>query len=109
VAQCPVVKHNVQSFLEGRELNGIYDGYSFMPFFLGHSYASSFSHLHDYEAHWKNHIVPHYGAFSKFYFGRMLKSMLSQADTYSSFKKNNGPPYYHFSPRYAPLEHNEYL
>jgi len=35
--------------------------------------------------------------------------MLSQAEKYSSFKKTSGPPYYHFSPRYVPLEHNDYL
>jgi hypothetical protein len=108
-AQSPVIKHNIQNYLEGRELNGIYDGYTFMPFYLGHSYASSFQHLHDYEPHARNHFVPHYGLFSRFYFGRMLKGMLGQAEKYSGFKKNHGPPYYHFSPRYTPLEHNDYL
>lgn len=42
VAQCPIVKHNLKNFLDGRELNGIYDGYTYMPFYLGHSYASCF-------------------------------------------------------------------
>jgi len=80
-----------------------------MPLFLGHSYATSFSHLYDYEPTAKNHIVPHYGIFSRFYFGRMLKSMLGADEKYSSFKKTHGPPYFHFNPRYMPLEHNDYL
>ena len=95
--------------MEGKELNGIYNGYTFMPFYLGYNYASSFSHLYDFEPHWKNHIVPHYGIFSRAYFGRMLKSMLTSNEKYGSFKKNCGPPNYQFNPRYVPLEHNDYL
>ena len=74
IAQNPVIKHNLKNYMEGKELNAVYDGYTFMPLILGHSYATSFQHYYDYEPHWKNHVVPHYGAFSKFYFGRMLKS-----------------------------------
>jgi hypothetical protein len=80
-----------------------------MPFYLGHSYASSFAHLHDFVPHWKNHIIPHYGVFSKFYFGRMVKSCLGQGEKYTSFKKNQGPPHYSWKARYDPLEHNEIL
>ncbi len=108
-AQCPIVKHNVKNFLDGKELNAIYDGYTYMPLVLGHSYATCFQHLHDFEPHWKNHFVPHYGLFSRYYFGRMIKSGLAQGTKYSSFKKNVGPPHYQFNPRYVPLEHNEYL
>lgn len=39
----------------------------------------------------------------------MIKSMQGQGEKYSSFKKNHGPPYYQFNPRYMPLEHNDYL
>ena len=42
VAQCPIIKHNLKNFLEGKELNGIYDGYTYMPFLLGHSYSTCF-------------------------------------------------------------------
>lgn len=107
--QNPVVKHNVKQFLEGGELNAIYDGYSFLPLYVGSSYATSFSHLHNFEPHWKNHMVPTYGAFSRFYFGRMLKSYQGMAENYNSFKKNHGPPHWHYNPRHLPLEHNEYL
>lgn len=31
MAQAPIVKHNVQQFLKGKELNAIYDGYTYMP------------------------------------------------------------------------------
>lgn len=95
--------------MEGRELNAIYDGYSFMPFLLGHSYATSFSHLHDYEPATFNHVVPQYGIFARWYFGRMMKSQMQMGEKYSSFKKTHGPPYYHWKPRYLPLEHNDYL
>lgn len=108
-AQNPVVKHNLLNYMNGKELNAVYDGYTFMPLFLGHSYATSFSHLYDYEPTGRNHMIPHYGIFSRIYFGRMLKSMQSSAEKYSSFKKNQGPPYYHFNRRYMPLEHNDYL
>ena len=80
-----------------------------MPLYLGHSYATSFQHTYDYEPHWKNHIVPHYGAFSRAYFGRMLKSCAGAVEKYSSFKKNHGPPHYHYNARYDPAEHNSYL
>ena len=58
MAQNPIVKNNVLRFLQGKEINGIYDGYTFMPFLLGHSYASNFQHLHDYEPATMNHWVP---------------------------------------------------
>jgi hypothetical protein len=99
----------LKNFLEGKELNAIYDGYTFMPLFLGHSYATSFQHYYDFEPHWKNHVVPHYGLFSRAYFGRMLKSMQGEGEKYSSFKKSHGPPNYQWNPRYDSLEHNEYL
>ena len=73
ISECPVVKHNLKNFMNGKELNAIYDGYTFMPLYLGHSYASSFQHYYDYEPHSMNHIVPHYGIFARMYFGRMLK------------------------------------
>jgi hypothetical protein len=53
--------------------------------------------------------VPHYGIFSRFYFGRMLKSTQGQDEKYSSFKKNFGPPFYHFNPRVAPVDHDPFL
>lgn len=42
VAQNPVVKHNLLNFMNGKELNGIYDGYTYMPFYLSHSSANCF-------------------------------------------------------------------
>ena len=104
-----MVKHNLKNFMEGKELNAVYDGYTFMPLILGHSYATSFQHLYDFEPHWKNHFVPHYGAFSRAYFGRMLKSTQGACEKYASFKKNHGPPHYHYNARYDAPEHNQYL
>ncbi len=41
-AQNPVVKNNLIRFLQGKDSNAIYDGYTYMPFLLGNSYASNF-------------------------------------------------------------------
>jgi hypothetical protein len=30
-------------------------------------------------------------------------------EKFTSFKKNHGPPYYKFNPRYKPVEYNDYL
>lgn len=35
--------------------------------------------------------------------------MLGQDEKYSSFKKNHGPPFYQFNPRFGPLDHDPYL
>lgn len=109
MAQNPIVKNNVLKYLEGKEVNGVYDGYVYMPFLLGHSYASNFQHLHDFEPAPLNHVIPHYGIFSRWYFGRMMKSQMKQGEAYGSFKKDHGPPYGHFSAEYDELEHNQYL
>ncbi len=90
-------------------MNGIYDGYTFMPFILGHSYATSFQHYYDFEAASLNHAVPHYGIFARWYFGRVLKSQMQMGEKFTSFKKSHGPPHYQFNKRYDPLDKNEYL
>ena len=108
-AQCPVVKHNVKAFMEGQELNGIYDGFSYMPFYLSHSNATCFSHLHDYEPAANNHWCPSYGLFSQRYFKWQMGANQKLGDKYTSFKKNSGPPHWNWNPSYDPLECNEYL
>lgn len=80
--------------MEGKELNAIYNGYTFMPFILGHSYASNFQHFYDYEAAPLNHAVPQYGIFARWYFGRVMKSQMQMGEKFTSFKKSHGPPYY---------------
>jgi len=96
-AQCPVVKHNVAQFMDGKELNGIYDGYTYMPFYMSHSHASCFQHTWNYEAAPKNHWVPQYGIFAQWYFGRQMKSNFASGDAYSSLKKDHGPPHKHYN------------
>lgn len=108
-AQCPVVKHNLERFMNGQELNGIYDGYSYMPFYLSHSHASNFQHTWDYEPATNNHWVPNFGLFAQWYFGRQMKQNLKTCEAYTSFKKDHGPPHKHYNQRFDPLEHNEYL
>ena len=58
MAQNAIVKHNVQRFLEGKSLNAIYDGYTFMPLLMGQTTATSFTHLYDFEPHFKNYMCP---------------------------------------------------
>ena len=109
VAQNPVVKHNLLNFMEGKELNAIYNGYSYMPFYLSHSNANCFQHLYDYEPAKNNHWVPSYGLFSQAYFTRQIKQNLALGKAYTSFHKNHGPPHNHFNQQFDPLENNEYL
>ena len=86
MAQSPVIKRNVLQYLRGNELDGIYDGYSFIALYLGNQNMTSFQHYYGYEPHWKNHMVPHYGVFSRFYFDRFCKSATSVAGKYTGFK-----------------------
>ena len=109
IHQSPVIQHNIKQFMEGKELNAIYDGYTFMPFLMGHSYATNFQHLYDFEPHALNHMIPQYGLMARWYFGRMMKSQMAMGEKFTSFKKTHGPPYYNWNPRYVPLEHNDYL
>jgi len=109
IAQCPVVKHNVKNFMEGKELNGVYDGYTYFPFYMSHSHATCFSHTWDYEAAPNNHWVPQYGLFAQGYFHWQMKSNLNLCTNYTSFKKNHGPPHDHYNALYDPLDKNEYL
>lgn len=109
MAQNPIVKHNVQRFLKGKSLNAIYDGYSFLPLLTGQTTATSFQHLYDNEPHPMNHWCPHHGIFGRLYFKYLLKNLVGTAGKYSGFKKNYGPPNWHFNPRYDEVENNEYL
>ena len=108
-AQHPVVKHNVTQFMDGKELNAVYDGYTYMPFYLSHSNANNFQHYYDFEPATNNHWVPSFGLFSQRYFHSQMKSNLKQGESLTSFKKDNGPPHGWFNAIYDPLEANEYL
>lgn len=109
IAQCPIVKHNLRAFMNGQELNAIYDGYSYMPLLLSHSNMIGLSHTWDYEPTATNHWVPSYGMFSNLYFKNMMSGNFKEGKKYSDFKKNHGPPHWRFNARYDPLESNEYL
>ena len=74
IQQNPIVKHNVLQYLHGEECNAIYDGYQYMPAYLGTTYGAGFSHLHDFEPAPKNDSVPHYGIFSNLYFNYMMSN-----------------------------------
>lgn len=109
LAQCPVVKHNLNCFMDGKDLNAVYDGYSYMPFYVAHSNMIPFQHLWDYEPTSLNHWVPSYGLFSNLYFKRMMGVNFKEGKKYSDFKKNYGPPNWNYAARFDPLESNEYL
>lgn len=103
------MKHNVLQFLEGKECNAIYDGYTYMPFYLGSTYGAGFSHLHDFEPAPTNDSIPHYGVFSNLYFNYMMSNQQGAGEKYTNFAKNQGPPHWHYPARYDALEHNQYL
>jgi len=109
ISQNPIVKHNVLSFLEGKETNAIYDGYQYMPAYFGTHYGAGFSHMHDFEPCSTNDSVPHYGIFSNLYFNYMMGNQQKMGEKYTSFNKTQGPPHYHYPARFDALEHNEYL
>ena len=109
IRQNPIVKHNLLQYLEGKDTNAIYDGYQYMPFYLGLRYAAGFSHLHDYEPAPTNDSVPHYGVFSNIYFNYMMSNQQGMGAKYTGFAKNQGPPHYHYAARFDTLENNEYL
>lgn len=109
MAQNPIVKHNVQRFLRGEELNAIYDGYTFMPLLMGQTTATSFQHMYDNEPHPLNHMCPPHGIFGRLYWKYLMRNLVSVSSKYAGFKKNYGPPHWQFNPRYDSVEHNEYL
>ena len=64
---------------------------------------------HDFEPAPRNHMVPHYGIFSRYYFGKQISSSAKEAAAYSNGDKNHGPPHFHYTALHDPLEHNELL
>lgn len=109
IAQNPVVKNNVFRFLADKEINGIYEGYSRQELWLGHSFSTSFSHMHDFEPTAINHAVPHHGIFSRLHFAYSTWNAQKQDKAYTDFKKNHGPPHWDYVAEYDELEHNDYL
>lgn len=100
MAQNPVIKNNVIRFLEDKEVNAVYDGMSEQSLWLGHSYATNFSHLHDFEPTSMNHTVPHYGIFSRLHFTYYLDKNMKRDAAYSAFDKTQGPPHFKWSKEY---------
>lgn len=109
MAQNPVIKNNVIRFLQDKDCNGIYDGFSQQYLWLGHSYSTQFSHTHDFEPTASNHQNPHHGIFARYHFSKMLNQIAKADKAYSSFDKNQGPPHYDWCKDYDELEHNDYL
>jgi len=87
MAQNAIVKHNVQRFLKGKSLNAIYDGYTYMPLLMGQTTATSFTHLYDYEPHWRNYLCPPHGVFGRLYFKYLQRNLVKIASKYTGFKK----------------------
>lgn len=109
MAQNSVVKNNLFRYIQGKELNGVYDGYSYFPVWMGHSAVAGFSHTWDYQATTTNHAVPHYGVFGRAYQAYAVKNG-SRADFgYSSFTKDHGPPYKQFPQTFDEIDHNSFL
>ena len=109
MSQVPVIKHNVARFLAGKEVNAVYDGYTYMPLWLGLQYMTNFQHTYGYEPHWKNNFVPRYGIFSRTYFSWYIRRAVALTEKYAGFKSNYGPPTWSYSPRFPELENNPYL
>jgi len=109
VAQNPIVKHNVLRFLQGKDCNAVYDGYTYFPLWTGNMSATSFAHKHDFEPDTWNHYIPNVGVLSRYYRFWQQWQFARQAPQYGSHEKDNGPPFGYFPAEYDELEHNEYL
>lgn len=103
-----MLKQNLTQFLEGKELNGIYDGYSWFHLTLGMGTSTSFSHYHNYEAHPMNNLVPKHGVIPRLYNNWMCRGLTSFGDKYMGMKANSGPPYYRTAYKWPSLEFNSY-
>ena len=84
----------------------MYDGYSWWPLVTGLTEATSFSHLHNYEPHRFNNVVPQHGILSTLYHKYLQRSLVSFGTKYSGMKKNSGPPYYRIGKKWPPMENN---
>jgi len=109
MAQCPVIKNNVLRFMQGKDVNGVYDGYSYQGLVLGTDKMTGFSHLHDFEPTATNHWCPHFGLPATLYFHYSLTQCHKASVAYTDFQKNHGPPSKGYPKEYDELEHNEYL
>ncbi len=68
--------------------------------------ATSFTHLHRYEPHRMNNIIPKYGILPQIYHNYLARQLVSFGDKYSGMKKNSGPPYYRIAKPWPVLENN---
>lgn len=109
MAQAPIIKNNFLRFMDGKDCNAVYNGYSYQSLILGADKATGFSHLHDFEPTATNHWSPNFGLPATFYFHYTLSRSHSKSIKYSSFEKTHGPPYNRWAQEFDELEHNEYL
>jgi len=93
--------------MQGKDVSGCWDGYSWMPFYMGTKFYASFSHHHDFDPAPKNHAVPQYGIFARLYYSCITKSNESQAAKYTAL--NCGGPHFRYNMELDALEHQEIL
>ena len=109
VRQIPVVKNNMVRYLQGQELNGIYDGFSKIQVYLGNQFFTEFTHIYDYEPHWINDMWPKWGIFAFLRYKYHLFLMKKLSEQIYGTKGNAGPPYFSFNKLFDPLDKNSYI
>ena len=109
MSQLPVVANNVVNYLKGKELNGIYDGYSRQIIYLAPKRNISFSHKYKYIPTSFNCCIPIHGIFPFIY--NLLYSFYARFVGNEMFKneKNYGPPFFKIKKTYPSIGKNRYL
>lgn len=70
---------------------------------------SNFQHLWDFEPAPYNHWVPAHGLFATAYASWAMGANSKMGEKLSAMDKNSGPPHFHYSASYDPIDKNEYL
>ena len=107
INQQVVARTNLSNYLHGKDLDGIYEGYSSFSVYHSIDRMWQFSHRYGYEPAALNFYVPRFlGIFSYKLKGSLEKQFFSKIYT---FKPNYGYPYLNKNRYFRPLNENTYL
>jgi hypothetical protein len=97
------------AYLEGKNLDAVYNGASYQMQLISPEYSTSFSHLHNFEPASDNHQVPHYGIFAAAHNWWYDTKEKDKGKVYGNADKNVGPPHFRYPEHVYPMEINDYL
>lgn len=100
--QVHVVRHNLKCFIEGKQVNAHYDGYSKAPLQLGQRELTYVEHYYDNKPGTFNLLGANGGILSMIRYMYFTKMLAKKFQGYYMFK-NWGPPYNKFKPTWKEL------